>query len=180
MNYKLHDKIVVNAKKFMGGEAYAIRALVDYLMADHYTVAKDEVFQAAVDFWKEIGVLSSMHGTLNVQFIQYPKVNTEDALHMFVKDNVQRYRNIFKGVKTNSMGSKQDCIKKLYMFMKKNPTVDFDLILKCAERHVSLHEAQFTSQAGYYIHKNGDSKLASDLETIEDDKEFQSTFKRLI
>lgn len=102
-----------------------------------------------------------------------------------IKERIQEYRNIFKGLKIGSMGSKNSCIEKLQKWVKENPEYSFDDILKAANIYIeSLSSYQYLQRADYFIYKqdkNGsiNSSLSAYIDEINNniDENWQQTLK---
>lgn len=76
------------------------------------------------------------------------------AVKSEVKDNVQKYRDVFKGLKPGSMGDPKACKEKLERWMKENPEYDIKDIINAAEAYIeSLNDYTYLQRADYFIYK---------------------------
>ena len=65
------------------------------------------------------------------------------------------YRNLWKGLKPGSMGSKKSCEEKLTRWMKENPEYSFEDIMKAAKLYLSTEgrNIRFLQRADYFVFK---------------------------
>lgn len=76
---------------------------------------------------------------------------------------INEYRDIFKGKRDGSMGSKGACIKKMDRFMAAHPEYDKEHILKATRRYIASlkNDFRFIQQADYFISKEDHNKIVT-------------------
>jgi hypothetical protein len=81
---------------------------------------------------------------------------------------VEEYRKLFDGLKLGSMGSKSSCINKMKKFLKLNPRVTKEEIIKATTAYINSlgGNYQYLQQADYFINKNEGSRLETWIEEI--------------
>jgi hypothetical protein len=91
-----------------------------------------------------------------------------------VKDWIQEYRNIFKGIKPGSMGDSIACLVKMDKFLKVYHEYNKETILEAAKLYIdSLDDFRFIQRADYFISKADvdrvkESRLASFCEEVKE------------
>lgn len=91
-----------------------------------------------------------------------------------VKNWIQEYRNVFKGIKPGSMGDSLACLTKMNKFLKVYPEYDKDIIIKAAQLYVeTLEDYRYLQRADYFISKADvdrvkESRLASFCEEVKE------------
>lgn len=99
---------------------------------------------------------------------------------------IQEYRNKFKGIKKNAMGDPKACLKKMKMFLKDNPEITKDKILKAVDEYLDNTPSTYVMQADYFIYKSGmdkipTSKLLMYCENLnEDDIQQEETYREIL
>lgn len=93
-----------------------------------------------------------------------------------IDNNVELFRNKWKGLKLGSMGSPKSCKDKLVRWMKENPKYNIEDILKAADAYInSLNDFTYLQQADYFIFKKEgkeeSSRLSAFIDEIDDYKE---------
>lgn len=98
-------------------------------------------------------------------------IDLSDEWGQFVKS----FRETFpSGVSPNGIyvrSSARDCDKKLKKFVKEYPEFERETMLKAAEKYVKRYQMQgykYMKTASYFIMKDGESTLAVECETIEE------------
>lgn len=79
-----------------------------------------------------------------------------------VEEFVDEYRDRWKGLKPGAMGGRNSCVQKLIRWMKENPQIQKEQILKAADLYLSTEgrNSQFLQRADYFIYKQeGNSKI---------------------
>lgn len=79
-------------------------------------------------------------------------------------------------------GNKKDVAKKLQAFFKLYGDFDFDKVIKATENYVKQHENDktFMKILPYFIMKNNESLLATELEGLEDEEEDNSDWTNTV
>lgn len=99
------------------------------------------------------------------------------AIDNDLKDFIEKYRLLWKGLKPGSMGSSDACREKLQRWMSVNPQYSTEDIYKASKSYIkSVENYQYLQQADYFIYKKDafgeQSRLSSfideDSETAED------------
>lgn len=86
-----------------------------------------------------------------------------------VEENIDAYRELFRGLKVGSMGSLASCKEKLTRWMKENPDVTIERILKATQIYIgSVDNMKYLKRADYFIYK------------VEEDKTEVSTLSSII
>lgn len=75
-----------------------------------------------------------------------------------VKDWIQEYRNLFKGIKKNSMGDKNACLTNMRAFLKNNPQYTKEQIFLATKNYIRNTEPVYTKFADYFIYKTEANK----------------------
>tara|TARA_R110002124_G_scaffold281430_1_gene455648 strand:+ start:5893 stop:6498 length:606 start_codon:yes stop_codon:yes gene_type:complete len=92
------------------------------------------------------------------------KINQE------LEENVEVFRNKWKGLKMGSMGSPKACKEKLKRWMKENPSYSIEQILKAADAYInSLNDFTYLQQADYFIFKKDGKEESSRLSAFIDE-----------
>lgn len=98
------------------------------------------------------------------------------AINAEVKDNIHKFRNIWKGLKPGAMGGSKSCEIKLMRWRKENPEYTFEDILKAANIYIeSLRgDYRFLQKADYFIFKQENnreesSRLSAFIDEIDTD-----------
>lgn len=84
--------------------------------------------------------------------------NTEKVLK--TKDWITEYRLKFKGIRQGSMGDPNACLKKMQLFIKKNPQYSKKDILVATDKYIENTDPKYTMQADYFISKMDINKIA--------------------
>ena len=99
------------------------------------------------------------------------------AIDNDLKDFIEKYRLLWKGLKPGSMGSTDACREKLQRWMSVNPQYSTDDIYNASKAYIkSVDNYQYLQQADYFIYKKDafgeQSRLSSfideDSEVTED------------
>jgi hypothetical protein len=89
---------------------------------------------------------------------------------------IEKYRNIWKGLKPGSLGSYRTCYDKMKRWMIENPNYSKEDILKAARIYIkSLDNYQYLQQADYFIFKKDGKDENSRLSAFIDEKEVDNT-----
>lgn len=88
---------------------------------------------------------------------------SDRAVNLEIKDRIQEFRGLWKGLKPGSMGSLQSCKDKLTRWMKSNPEYSFDDIIKAAKLYLSTEgmNLRFLQRADYFIYKQENNREES-------------------
>jgi len=85
------------------------------------------------------------------------KIVFKDAVIKTTSENldefITKYRLIFKGVKTGSMGDATAIKSKLLRWRSENPNYSLDQILAAAQHHIDNTDPRYTRLAHYFIYK---------------------------
>lgn len=102
-------------------------------------------------------------------------VKSSRVINKELENNVEIFRNKFRGLKRGVMGSPKACRDKLYRWMKENPEYNIDQILKAVDVYIDSLKGdyRFLQQADYFIFKQNNnkeesSKLSAFIEEIDD------------
>lgn len=91
----------------------------------------------------------------------------------YIKNNINEFRKVFKGLKPGSMGSLQSCKEKLTKWFEENPNYNFNDVIKAAKIYIkSVNDLRFLQRADYFIYKqdkNGtiNSTLSAFIDEID-------------
>ena len=89
---------------------------------------------------------------------------------------IEKYRNLWKGLKLGSMGSPIACKEKMERWMKENPNYTKEDILKAARIYInSLNNYQYLQAAHYFIYKKDGKEEDSRLSAFIEEKEVDNT-----
>lgn len=103
------------------------------------------------------------------------RVQKAKKLNLVSDTFVDRYRNLFKGLKPGSMGYRQAVVDKLNRFMMDNRNVTEEQIIKATKRYLdSQDNYNFLQQADYFIYKresggSESSRLSIFIEELSND-----------
>jgi len=109
---------------------------------------------------------------VNYEFIKKEDKNKpEDKIYNEVKNRIQEYRNLWKGLFTGSMGTPTACVDKLTEWLINNPQYSFDDVLTASEYWIEnklseVRNPSLLGQADYFIYKNVDGNKMSRLSSI--------------
>ena len=89
-----------------------------------------------------------------------------------INNQIEEFRNKWKGLKPGSMGSLSACKDKMKRWMFENPNYSKDQILKAAEIYIhSLNNYNYLQQADYFIYKKDahgeSSRLSAFIDEID-------------
>lgn len=86
-----------------------------------------------------------------------------------ITKNIQTYRNVFKGLKTGSMGDKKACISKLKKWFEDYPDKTIEDVIAAAKYYIRTLNKDYTylQQADYFIMKNGQSRLSTMIDEVQ-------------
>lgn len=95
------------------------------------------------------------------------------AITNFINENVDEFRNLWKGLKPGSMGSLKSCKEKLIRWMIENPDYNFEDIIKAAKLYLRTEGRNLTylQRADYFIFKKEGKEESSRLSAFIDDIE---------
>lgn len=115
--------------------------------------------------------------TINLKIPLFKDYSEDSNIDIFkkleeVKEKIDTYRSLFKGIRTKSIGDKKTCIDKITRWLINNSEYSFEDIVEAAEYYVSNTELKFISNADNFIYNydaNGNeySTLSIVLETIK-------------
>ena len=89
---------------------------------------------------------------------------------------IEEYRNLWKGLKSGTMGSPNACKEKMLRWMGENPNYTKEDILKAAKIYInSLNNYQYLQAAHYFIYKKDGKEEDSRLSAFIDEKEVDNT-----
>lgn len=99
------------------------------------------------------------------------KENKNKEIYDYVKDNIEEYRKLWKGLFTGSMGTPSACIDKLTEWLINNPQYTFEDVLKAANYWIDskskeVENLMILGQADYFIYKNVDGVQTSRLSSV--------------
>lgn len=91
-----------------------------------------------------------------------------------INDWIEDWRVLFSSKKVGAGGSKQNCYKKMELFLKENPKVTKEEIFRATEAYLdSLDNIKYLQQADYFIHKgkglDASSRLMQWIEVIREE-----------
>jgi len=126
-----------------------------------------------------------------------PKVNYSELtkeqeiknkeIYDYVNNNIDKYRSIWKGLFTGSMGTPSACTDKITAWLIHNSQYNFEDVLTAAEYWVEnkaqeLDNPNLIGQADYFIYKKVDGVQTSRLSSIIEEalEEKNSSFDSLI
>lgn len=99
-------------------------------------------------------------------------------LNAIIEENVDNFRDVWKGLKPGSMGSRDNCKTKLTRWFRNNPDKSFDDVVKAAKIYIrSLNgNYKYLQRADYFIYKKIGAEEGSRLDAfIEEVDNFTST-----
>lgn len=93
------------------------------------------------------------------------EVEQAEAIEYWIDD----FRKLFYGYKVGAMGSKSSCLKKMKVFLKKNPNVTKEDVINATRAYIdSLNgDYRFLQQADYFITKHDGSRLETWIEELK-------------
>lgn len=100
------------------------------------------------------------------------KVTTRRLNHMLA-DNLEAFRNKWKGLSPGSMGGKKSCEQKLMRWIMENPEYTFEDILKACDIYINSFNGnyKYLQRADYFISKKEgkeeSSRLSAFIEEID-------------
>jgi len=116
----------------------------------------------------------------DTQFKQF----TQQSVEQIVNENIDSYRSLFKGVKTGSLGNKNDCITKMIRWMYTNPQYSFNQVLEKTKGFIKVKkeagENVFIPQADYFIYKITNGEEKSTLSVIIDEEFVENNYTKTI
>lgn len=91
-----------------------------------------------------------------------------------IEDWMEDWRDLFSTKKKGAGGSKQNCYKKMEIFLKQNPEITKEEIFRATEAYLdSLDNIKYLQQADYFIHKgkglDASSRLMQWIEVIREE-----------
>jgi hypothetical protein len=96
------------------------------------------------------------------------------AINQELENNLELFRNKWKGLKAGSMGSPKSCREKLYRWMSENPNYTIDKILKAADMYLASlsGDYRFLQRADYFIfkqenHREESSRLSAFIDEVD-------------
>ena len=113
-----------------------------------------------------------------------PKVNYEllngekqldyTTVYDAVSENIDQYRQVWKGLFTGSMGTPSACIDKITEWLINNPNYSFDNVVTAAsywieQKSKEVDNPMIIGQADYFIYKKVDGVVTSRLSSIIDE-----------
>jgi hypothetical protein len=111
------------------------------------------------------------------------KVLLQATIEFDVETNIDEYRNVFKGIKPNSMGSKNTVRTNLTDFLYKHKQYKMSDILEAAKIYVNHFDGEsirYARQADYFIFKQqytGSVKTSTLLDVLESPENYKSSVK---
>lgn len=152
---KKYIKIIIGAQ----GVSYVLRSKSDILlenMTSHYKIEQEES----------------------------PKKITRRKANILIEENLQNFRNKWKGLSPGSMGAKKSCKEKLTRWIKENPEYSFEDILKAVDIYISSFNGnyKYLQRADYFVFKKDgreeSSRLSAFIEEVNlniPDKDWTAT-----
>jgi len=92
----------------------------------------------------------------------FPK--KEEVIVDTFEEFVEKYRDLFKGLKTGSRGDKNACVVKMKKFVADNSIYTTEVILNATQRYINSCKRdgyKFLQQADYFISKQDNNKIVS-------------------
>ena len=86
-------------------------------------------------------------------------------------DWLDEYRDLFHVVNKNRSGNKQTVLNKLKKFMIHYPTVTKEQIINATKLYLREQNPTYVMDSGYFIEKNGNSKILEYLNRLDKEKE---------
>ena len=80
-----------------------------------------------------------------------PFTEEERSIDEQISDKLDDYRMIFKGIRRNSMGGKEEVKTKLKKWLLDHPDIDMTRLLDMARKHVETEK--YPNNAGYFLYK---------------------------
>lgn len=120
---------------------------------------------------KAIDILNNLTIEIDININNKLIVNKSSRkINQELEDNVEIFRNKWKGLKLGSMGSPKACKEKLQRWMKENPSYSIEQILKAADAYInSLNDFTYLQQADYFIFKKDGKEESSRLSAFIDE-----------
>lgn len=84
------------------------------------------------------------------------------AITSMIEDFVDEYRELWRGRKAGSMGSRTACVQKLTRWIKENPQIQKEQIMQAAKLYLDTEgrNSTYLQRADYFIYKQeGSSKI---------------------
>lgn len=78
-----------------------------------------------------------------------------------VKNWIKEYRELFKGIKSGSMGDPNACLKKMMLFLKNNPQYTKEQIFTATKDYIKGTNPTYVMYADYFIYKTGNDKITT-------------------
>jgi len=145
-------------------------------------VNKESILDAKPNLSKliEKGFISSNNGSIYLKQKALDLINILDIEISLSSDNKKKikksdrlikeqvdsfiddYRNLWKGLRVGSMGSKKACYDKMYRWIKENPEYTTNEIMEAAHTYLtSVKDLRFLQRADYFIFKQNNKKEES-------------------
>ena len=86
-------------------------------------------------------------------------------------DWLDEYRDLFKNVNKERKGDKKTVSNKLKKFMINYPTVTKEQIINAAKLYLREQNPTYVMDSGYFIEKNGNSKILEYLNRLDKEEE---------
>lgn len=109
--------------------------------------------------------------SINYNFEKTTVKKSSRAINLELTDEfINKYRQLWKGLKLGSMGSENACKAKLTRWMQENPSYTAEDILKAAKLYIdSLVDYRFLQTADYFIFKKDGKEESSRLSAFIDE-----------
>jgi len=157
-----------------------------FIKITNYETFEYSYRQKGIDFVKKI---EKEFTEVNVVIKEKPGVTILSEMKnvaLEIKDWIEEYRDLFKGLKPGVMGDKNACLNKMVRFFKEYPEyANKDIILKATQNYIQVEAHQnykFLQKADYFIFKlvgkEETSRLASFCGEV-DEKQVESFTKML-
>lgn len=109
------------------------------------------------------------------------KVDAE--LKSSIKEWINEYRALFKGIKSGIMGDPKACLEKMVRFHEEYPELaDKDKIFKATEAYIQSeanHNYKYLQRADYFIYKvTGKEEISRLASYCEEDSEVEQSFTK--
>lgn len=169
------SKIEMNVSEFMVlVSLYYKSNFIDYVPKSILENLEKEKY---IKILKTTCVLRQKSLKLIEQFKMESDVSLEKTTNVVteaeIKERVQEYRILFKGIKPGSMGSKRGCIDNLIKWFKENPEYSFEDVLKATKLYINTqNDIRYIQKANYFIYKQDGNKVThSNLSSFIDEIE---------
>lgn len=116
------------------------------------------------------------HKIFKLGLFTYDKYRKEikwkfDIFNQSEIDWLEEYRDLFKNVNKERKGDKKTVNHKLKKFMIHYPTVTKEQIINATKLYLREQNPTYVMDSGYFIEKNGNSKILEYLNRLDKEKE---------